>query len=668
MDFYSKEDFDFSNAVVEVLQDLNLDDDSIAAGFLIRINLNDSKSEIEKKFGLNVITKLELLQRLSKISFPETTKQVANLRKQFIEIVDDLSIIFIKLTERLVSLKFAEKSSNDDLLKTAEECLYLYSPIAHRLGVRVIYQSMDDISFKHLYPAEYLRLYKAIEKRRDILEKKLKEMHIAIYKKLSEENIQAQIQFRVKRLYSIFLKLKNKGVILDDVFDLMALRIIVDKPIDCYQVLGIVHSNYAPIEGRFRDWVTYPKPNGYRSIQTTVINRKGDKFEVQIRTQQMNREAEYGSAAHWAYKEGQNADSSNWIIRLKEFLETDEYFNNPYELQELLKSEFKRDFIHVLTPKGDIKTLRKDSSPVDFAYSIHTDLGSKVTGAKVNGKLVKLKTTLKSGDVVEVITAKNGKPSRDWLTFVKTPKARSKILIWIKKHEKDQLIADGKRLWEKYKKQYRAKLQNNADEQSFRNNLPAVGFKSADDFYSAISINSLKLSQTLLRRVYPEAFQKAKRKIVTEKHSDNSRTPRIIVEGLEGIETKLSKCCNPIKGEEIVAFVTQKSEIKIHSVNCKYIQMHSNNKDRYKRAEWAKSDSSQTVRLKVYGRDFENMVLFITETASNEKIDLTALDKTIASKGAICINLEIDIKDIDQLRKYISKIKSSKLIENVNFV
>ncbi|MFC2131358.1 RelA/SpoT family protein [Bacteroidota bacterium] len=665
---YTESAMEFSESLFDLLNDLNLDNSSLITAFLFTLYINNPelKDIIANKYGSEVLKKSDLLQRLGKINFPETKKQVTNLRRQFIGLVDDMSLIFIKLAERLLVLKFAEKNNSEDIPKLAEECLYLYSPIAHRLGLRVFYQAMDDIAFKHLYPKEHHRLYIAIEKRRDILHKKLREMSTDIMLQLKQNNIKATLQYRVKRLYSIFLKQKSKNISLDDVFDLMAIRIVVDKIEDCYFVLGVTHSNWIPIEGRFRDWVTYPKPNGYRSIQTTVNTRKGDKFEIQIRTDEMNRQAEYGSAAHWAYKEDERiVEKDNWIMRLKEFLETDEYFENPYELQELLKSELKRDFIHVLTPRGDIKTLKKDSTAVDFAYAIHTDLGGKVTGAKVNGKLMKLKTLLKSGDVVEVITSKNAKPSRDWLTFVKTPKARSKILIWIKKHEKDRLIADGKRNWENFKKQNRRKLQGNADEHSFKNNLESIGFKSPEDFYSAISINSLKCSQTLLRKLYPEAFKKVTKTIAGEHGNQELRAPKIEVEGMSGILTKLSKCCNPIKGEPIIGYVTQKSEIKIHSTQCKYIKSGTFDVERFKNVKWTISDSVQTVKLKAFGSNYNNMLVYITEEATNEKLELKSLDRTHTGKNVVCINIELEIKDIEQLKKFIPRLKLSAFIDSV---
>ncbi len=663
---FSDEELEFSDLLYQKVKQLNLDDNSLIASYFLNIDLkvNSNRKLIKDNFGELIIPKIELIKRLDRISLPESKKEIATLRKLFIELVDDLSIIFIKLSERLLKLELAEKYDKLDIEKHAKECLYLYSPIAHRLGIRVIYMAMDDIAFKYLFPEEYRKLYVAIEKRREILERKLKEMSAKVKMLLEKNNINAKIKFRVKRLYSIFSKIKNKGVALNEIYDLMALRIITDKIESCYATLGVVHTNWLPIEGRFRDWVAFPKPNGYRSIQTTVLTRNGDKFEIQIRTKEMNHEAEYGSAAHWTYKE-KTIDNDMWVSRLKEFLETDEYFDNPYELQELLKSELKRDFIYILTPKGDIKSLKKDATPIDFAYAIHTEVGAKVTGALVNGKLTKLKTPLKSGDVVEVITNKNAKPSRDWLNYVQTQKARSKILLWIKKNEKEQLINDGRRIWEKFKKSYKRKYPEINDEQSFKSNLVNIGFKSTDDFYSAISINSLKCSQTLLRKLYPDAFKKTKRKINQDSSVIAKKAPKIEVDGMKNIQTSIAKCCNPIKGEPIIAYITQKSEIKIHSKKCKYVLSGNFDSERFKPANWIETESMQIVKLKIYGYNYESMLDFVTEEASVEKLELKNLDRKNAGKNIICIVIELEINDIVQLRKFTSKLELSRNINSV---
>ncbi len=528
---------------------------------------------------------------------------------------------------------------------------------------------MEDIAFKYLYPDDYRRLKKAVENKAPELNKKLIEMKILIKQNLDKNSIPAQLQSRVKRLYSLFIKLHNKGTNLKEIYDLMALRVITDTIEHCYLTLGIVHRNWIPIEGRFRDWVAFPKPNGYRSIQTTILSRTGDKFEVQIRTREMHKEAEFGSAAHWAYKEGITAEIS-WIARLKEFLENDEYFNNPAELNELLKGEMKQDFIHVLTPKGEVKTLPEGSSPIDFAYSVHTDLGNKIIGARINGKYAKLKSTLRSGDIVEIITSNTGKPSRDWLNFVKTSKARTKISLWIKKNEKDEIIADGKRQWEKLKKRFKSRLENFDDDKIFKNNLSRTGYKSPDDFFSAIAINSLKCNPPLLKKIYPDAFKKEF--IKKEKSSTKSRNspliPQIKIEDMKFIQTTLAKCCNPIKGEPIFAYITKNSEIKIHAKRCPYIKYDSLDNDRLKPAEWLDSTSMQKVNLNVTGYNYNKMFSALIDCATDSYVSILAIDKKQLNNELVLINSEIEIKDINHLQNFITKLKNYNCFESIKIL
>lgn len=661
------EEINFSEQLVKELQTISLDADSLKIAYLQSIkDLNTEKIKyIKENFGENILSKIELFRRISSINVPTGSKRIMALRNIFIELTDDLKLIILKLYERVTTLKIANSSNSKDLYQLADECLGLYAPIAHRLGIRQIYNQIEDIAFKVLYHDEYVRLDNAIEKKRTILENKLKAMTEIVREQLKKNNIEADIQYRVKRLYSIFKKIQNQNIDIDKIFDLMALRIITNKIDDCYLCLGIAHRNWIPIENRFRDWVTFPKPNGYRSIQTTVITSSGDKFEIQIRTDEMHKEAEYGSAAHWAYKEKTNADES-WIARLKEFLENDEYFSNPDALDELLKSESKRNYIHILTPKGEVKTLPEGSTLLDFAFSIHSEVFYHCTGGRVNSKFVKLKTELKTGDVVEVITNKNAKPSRDWLEFLKSTSARSKLIQWIKKNETEQLLADGKRAWERFKKANRHKIGGFEEEQTFKQNLVKIGYKSSEDFYSALGINSLKLSLTLLRKLYPAAFENKKREIkVSERSRKSVADIQINVEGLTNIETKLAKCCNPIKGEPIIAYVTQKAGIKVHSQSCVYYLNGLLEESRLKPAVWSDKSNSQSIKFRLFGIDYNKLFTAAVETAQSLKISILSSEKKAASKQLDCLEIELEVKDIEQYNNYILKIKKYPFVKSV---
>jgi GTP pyrophosphokinase len=667
---YSSVERSISEKLVDNLSVLNVDDSTLATAFFALADLaNESKRKnIADNFGIDIIKRIELLQRLGKVTIPKGEKSLLPLRKQFFELTDDLNIIIIKLFERLTAIQHAVESNLPNLINLAEECLYLYSPIAHRLGIRSVYNVMEDLAFKVLYPDDFKKLNSAIEKRRTLLEKKLKDMSRNLQTLLKENGITAQVHYRVKRLYSIFRKIQVQNSTIDKIFDLMAIRVITQSPENCYIALGVVHRNWIPIENRFRDWVTFPKPNGYRSIQTTVLTNNGDKFEIQIRTEEMHREAEHGSAAHWAYKE-KIKSGDYWISRLKEFLENDEYFADPLALQDLLKSEMKRDFIHVLTPNGQIKTLPAGSSVIDFAFSIHTEVGFKSTGARINGKFAKLKTILNTGDVVEIATSKNATPSLDWLNYVKTSRAKTKIALWIKKNKTEQIVEEGRRQWAKYKKKNAKKLDQYDDELSFKQNLIKVGYKSADDFYSAIGMKSLKTSPTLLRKLYPKAFKRPERPVGFIKMSGGKGSiPSIIVEGMKDIETKIAGCCNPLKGEKIIAFVTQNSEIKIHSVDCRIIMSGNIDKTRLKTAEWISTDSLHLVKLMLIANDYESMFKAVIEKSSESKILISSMERKPAGKDYQGMQIEVEVKDVFHLQEFVSRLKSSaniRMIERI---
>ena len=665
--FYNEKDDNFCSKLAGEIQKLNFDESSVATAYFIRANTRDSavRNALTAAYKITVIENIELLQRLGSISFPETQKNISGLRKLFIELTDDVRIIFIKLAERLINLKYADEQKSENIELLSEEALYFYSPIAQQLGIRKFYTELEDIAFKNLYREDFKYLEKMIESRRNIFTAKLNTMKLDLQKVLNKYNINAKFQARVKRPYSIYRKLKKQKIPLEKIYDLLALRVIADTRENCYLILGAVHNNWIPLEGRFRDWITYPKANGYRSIQTTVATRSGDKFEIQIRTEEMHLEAEYGTSAHWAYKQGAELKKVDWISRLREFLENDEYFDNPFAAFDKLKSEMKRDYINVLTPKGEIRSLPEGSTPLDYAFAVHTDLGYKTTGARVNGKFVSVKTELKSGDVIDIISSNNATPSRDWLNIVKTSRARSKVLRWFKKNEQDLLINDGRISWEKLKSKHRKKLIGFEDEQKFKSNIAKIGFKSIDDFHYSVATGSIKCTLYQLKKLYPEAFRKVDDE-VRGSGSQNRREhiPQISVEGLENIEVKLAKCCSPIKGEPIIAYITKRSELKIHAQNCYYLKSQEFEPESFKKAEWQSGEFIQIVKLKVFGESYSKILSLTVDIADNLKIKI--LDTKKVTKGNIeGIYIEFEIKEIEQLNNFKSKLKNSQFVDTV---
>lgn len=665
--FYSEENDIFCSKLAVEIQNLKFDEESVATAYFIRANTKDPKvhSVLISAFGNQIISNIELLQRLGIIAFPDTPKNISNLRKLFIELTEDVRIIFIKLAERLINLKDADSRNSDEIERLSEEALYFYSPIAQQLGIRKFYTELEDIAFKNLYREDFLYLEKMIESRRNVFNTLINTMKFEIQKVLTKYRINVRFQARVKRPYSIYRKLKKQKIPLEKIYDLLALRVITDSRENCYMILGAVHNNWIPLEGRFRDWITFPKANGYRSIQTTVATRSGDKFEIQIRTEDMHHEAEYGSSAHWAYKQGAEIKKADWISRLREFLENDEYFDNPFAVFDKLKNEMKRDYINVLTPKGEIRSLPEGSTPLDYAFAVHTDLGYKTTGARVNGKFVSVKTELKSGDVIDIITSNNSTPSRDWLNIVKTNRARSKVLRWFKKNEQDLLVNDGRNIWDKLKTKHRKKLMGFEDEQKFKSNLAKNGYKSIEDFYYSVATGGVKCSLFQLKKLYPDAFHKQEEtKRGGGNNAPKTQSPQIRVEGLENIEVKLAKCCSPIKGEPIIAYITKRSELKIHSRNCYYIKSQEFEADCFKQAEWLSGEFTQLVKLKIFGESYSKILSIVVEVAESLKIRIYDTKKFVKS-GSEVLQLELEIKEVEQLNNFKNKLKNSKFIDAV---
>ncbi|MBN1982984.1 MAG: bifunctional (p)ppGpp synthetase/guanosine-3',5'-bis(diphosphate) 3'-pyrophosphohydrolase, partial [Chitinivibrionales bacterium] len=662
---YTPADYQLSLLLFDEIKKLNLDDICASSGFFIRAPLSDPllRKTIEEHCGKVVLSNAELLRRLAQVVFPETKKNIDTFRKLFIKLADDLTIIFIKLLERLVTLVYEYNNQNTltgDLNKTAQECLYLYAPIAHRLGIRKIATEMEDLAFRCLFKDECSTLERETEKKRLVYEAKLRDMAVTLKTMLKQSSIPCEIQYRVKRPYSIYRKQQNKQVELSEIYDLLALRVITDTRENCYLTLGLVHRSWISIEGRFRDWISYPKPNGYRSIQTTVLTRSGDKFEIQIKTQQMHREAEYGAAAHWGYKEGV-AVEDEWILRLKEFLENDEYFENPHAVLEMLKAEMKSEYIHVLTPKGEVKTLLAGSTPIDFAYAIHTDIGNTITGSRVNGKFVSLKHQLKSGDVIDVVTNKNSKPSRDWLDSVKTSKARSKIRDWFLKNEKTLSIVAGKRKWDRLKKRYTNRFSSFDDDKNFKNNLMKLSYKTAEDFFNALGAGSIKCDFRLLRTIYRQTCTKNTEEspVSSVKKPTSGPSSSVIIEGLTDIETSLARCCNPIKGEKIRAYITKNRGIKIHASDCPHLfALAVTSPQRFKDASWLMDNVKQMVRAKIISDNDDRVLSEIISIAEKMGIGLVSVVREPVVKTRNVYILEIMVENNLHFDQFKDKILS----------
>jgi len=614
-----------------------------------------SKEELEKLFGKDIAFIVDALSKLSKVKIPEiegrgfssAERQVASILKLFLSSLDEPRVLKVKLADRLHNMQTLQYLPPEKRRRIAEETLTIYVPIAHMMGMGKIKGELEDLCFKYLYPDEYKRLENLMASRRSEFESKLKKMKTYLEEVLKKENIPFRIEHRVKRLYSIYRKMRRKGVDLDSIDDLLALRVITDKVDRCYHILGIVHQNWPPIQSRLRDWIASPKPNGYRSLHTTVI-ADGDRFEIQIRTEEMHREAELGSASHLAYKE-----DKSYIKEALDFvreLHLEEKTKDKNLIKRIGESFEIREVIYVQTPKGHTIELPAGSTPLDFAYSIHTEIGNHAVGAKVNGMKYSLKKPLRSGQVVEIITDPKATPSIDWLNFVKTQRARQKIKSWFRKSEKSRVIPEGKRMWEEFL-QKNKKLLGEVSEEELERRLKKINISDLDYFYYLVGKESISLSLKLIRRIFPEKIkeEKKKKQVVASK-------PGVIVDGQEGLDVEFAKCCNPIKGEEIIAYVSKRG-IKIHSKSCPLYIQGMFDPSRVKHAEWAKGTDRQTIYVRLKVIDRPGMLKDVVEAVSKYHVNISDVEGRSIGDGTAYIDLSIDIKDLHQWSEISRKLE-----------
>ncbi len=666
---YSDKDLAFSINLYKKTIDLNLDEQSATISFFIRADIEDEQKReiIKNSFNKELFEKIELLQRISKVSFSDKEKRIKEIRDNFLELSDDYKTIIIKLIERLETLKEAELSNSPEIKKLSEEVLYFYSTIAHRLGISKIYTEMEDVSFRNLFKKEYARIENIMAEKREQYKEKLEEMSDYLKKLLNRNKIKAKFQKRVKRNYSIYRKIKNKGVDFNNIYDIMAIRVITDSIESCYHSLGLIHSRWYPIDGRFRDWIVHPKPNGYRSLQTTIVTKTGERFEVQIRTEEMHKEAEFGAAAHWSYKEG-DKNSKAWLKRLREFLQNDEIFENPFEILENIQSEIKKDYISVLTPKGDIISLPEGATILDFAYAVHSEVGNHTIGGKINNRFSSMKKELKSGDIVEVITNNKAKPSRDWLKIVKTSKAKTKIREWFRKNDKQIFINEGKKIWEKSIRNYKNRFEGFDNETDFRRNLNKIGYKTNDDLFFALGCKSIKCNLPLFKKLYPLTSKKDIQQKKEKKKSRMTKSPAIIIDGADNIDFVLAKCCKPIKGEEIIGYMTKSSGLKIHSKNCLYYKRGYFEKDRIRKAKWVMDNSLQTLKIKIIGEDYQKIAAALIELTEPLDFAIELIKKESSKTGNGIVLADISIKNISIFNKIKEKIKRKNFIYGIEII
>lgn len=664
--------------VAGILTKLKMDVASIAAAFLHDVleDTETSKDEIVKFFGQEVADLVDGVTKISAIQFTNKEIQISeNFRKMLIAMSKDIRVILIKLADRLHNMRTLDSMPPEKRIKIARETMDIYAPIANRLGISWIKTELEDLSFKYLYPKEYQMLMDHLSARQAERVKYIEEVKNILKEKISAENINCEVQGRVKHLYSIYRKMKAQNVDLNQIYDILAFRVLVNTVQECYEVLGIVHANWKPIPGRFKDFIALPKVNGYKSLHTTVLGPKGERIEIQIRTYEMHRIAEFGIAAHWKYKEGKlvedkSAIKYDWIRQLLE-LQKDE--KDPDNFLEQVKQAMFQDEVFVFTPNGDVKELPAGSTPVDFAYAVHTDIGHRCAGAKVNNQIVPLRYQLKNGDVVEIITSNEPKVNRDWLTFVKSSRAISKINQYLRQEQKERFKQIGKQLFEKELRKHGISVSKFLKSQEIEKILKENKLNDENELYYAIGSGRFTAAELLKSVIGQDAKdegvyeqQKEEEKGLSKffKKVIGGSNTAIVIDGINDVVAHLAKCCNPIPGDKIVGYITRKKGIMVHVKGCPRAALFD--QDRKVDVTWSEKDSHlYSVGLRILTEDRPGILASISKALSELKVNIAEANcKTFENGQAICL-FKIGVKNKSQLDGIIKELSNISGINSV---
>ena len=667
--------------VAYILSTLGLDHSTICAALLHDVieDTDVTLEDIAKEFSPEIAEMVDGVTKLSKLNYTsEQEQQVENYRKMFLAMGKDIRVILIKLADRLHNMRTLKYLTRDRQIANARETMDLYAPLANRLGMYSLKWELEDLSFKYLYPEDYRELVEGIDKKREERLKFIDQIMQEIKVELKKQKIVAEITGRAKHLYSIYRKMQRDNKTLDQIYDLFALRIIVNSVKDCYAALGVVHELYNPMPGRFKDYISVPKPNMYQSLHTTLIGPKGTPFEVQIRTWDMHRIAEYGIAAHWAYKEasflgGKKAnvtveeDKLSW---LRETLEWQKDMQDPQEFLNTLKTELFEDEVYVFTPKGKILVLPNGATPIDFAYTIHAEIGNHMTGCKINSKMMPIVTKLKNGDIVEIVTSDKSKgPSRDWLKFIKSSTAKTRIQQWFKKNEREANIAKGKDALEREVKRIGMSYQELFKPEFVDVAVNRYKFNSLDDMYASVGFGTITAGK-IVSRVLEEYRKVNKEENIEEKIEELKKTKEdkpsssgIIVKGIDNCLVRLSKCCNPVPGDEIVGYITKGRGVSVHRKDCKNVKDLFEEENRMIDVSWYTDEpSSYNVDIVMFSNDRDGLLADIISTVTAEKAPLMAVNSKVSKERIVITELTIEVNNIAQLN---SVLKSLRKIDSV---
>ncbi len=680
-------------AVARIVAELGLDTDSICAA-LLHDTVEDcaDKTNLEtiaKMFGKDVAILVDGLTKIIQVQVADKEEaHIENIRKMLLAMNRDIRVIFIKLCDRLHNMRTLSAKKEDRQRAIALETMYIYAPLAHRLGIQRIKQELENISLYYLDRVGYDEVNLEIEKKFGRSGNFIEEAKKILSDKLSENDINFYLEGRVKSVYSLYRKMYSQNKAFDEIYDFYAVRVIVDTELECYTALGLVHELFKSIPGRFKDYISTPKPNLYRSLHTTVIGQSGIPFEVQIRTRQMHEEAEYGIAAHWKYKSGGQSGTNideklRWIAQL---LESDENTRDPDEFIHSFKTDIFHDETFVFTPKGDVISLPMGSTVIDFAYAIHSAVGNKMTGAKINGVIVPIDKIPGNGDIIEIITSNSSKgPSRDWLKIVKTGQARSKIRQWFKKEKRTENIQVGKAEVERELKRINKNLTDDQINEIVKTVGKRVGIQNADDFYNTIGFGGLSLTRFIPKikdeierlRVEEEGPLTTEEELAKVKITDVSRKMHksggILIDGQAGYQVKFARCCNPLPGDKIVGFVTRGFGVSVHKADCPNVIASRGNEDnlaRWVRAEW--EEVEDTPRASIYealiqigAEDGIGVLAAISVALADMKVSISQINTQVGKDGAITINIVVGCRNVSHYESIVSRLRSLPKIISV---
>ena len=664
--------------VAYILADIGLDEATICAALLHDVveDTEVTHEDLVRDFGEEIATMVAGVTKLGELRYQASTeeRQVENYRKMFLAMGKDIRVIIIKLADRLHNLRTLKYLRRDRQIANAKETMELYAPLANRLGIYSLKWELEDLAFKYLYPEEYRELVEGIDKKREERLQFIEKIMDDIRGQLKKQKIEAEVTGRAKHLYSIYRKMKRDNKTLDQIYDLFALRILVNSVKDCYAALGVVHEMYSPMPGRFKDYIAVPKPNMYQSIHTTLLGEKGTPFEVQIRTWDMHRIAEYGIAAHWAYKEANYGKKGKQVVTvtkdklawLRETLEWQQDMKDPQEFLNTLKTELFEDEVYVFTPKGKILVLPRGATPIDFAYSIHEEIGNHMVGCKINSKMMPIITKLQSGDIVEIMTSDSQKgPSRDWLKFIKTTKAKSKIQSWFKKEQRSENIEKGKDLIDKEIKRIGISHDELFKQDYINAALDRYKFKNLEDMYASVGFGAISQVKIISRML--EEYRKSHKEENIEQKIEELTSKRktvkpsstgVVVKGIDNCLVKLSKCCNPVPGDNIIGYITKGRGVSVHRKDCVNVKDLLKEEDRIIDVYWyTEKAASYNVDITVYANDRSGLLADVIQVLSNLKTKLMGLNSKATKEHIATIEITIEVENIEELNKVLKELR-----------